>query len=237
MRLLAALGLGLAACTAAHADSDFQLQPGGTQAQFRSVAKDIAATLDYKALGPAEAGGITGFSIGAFATYAPTSDKSAWQAVTGEDIAEIGMVGLAANKGLPFNLDIGAFYSQVPRTDANLFGGELRWAVLPGGVATPAVAIRGSYTKLSGEDTLDYDAFATDISISKGFLFLTPYAGVGYSWGTVSPDPVFGYDDEDVKQAKLFVGARVALGFLQLTPEYTRAGDTDAYSLRMSIGF
>ena len=120
MRFLAALGLGLAACTAAHAESDFQLQPGGTQGQFRSVAKDIAATLDYKALGPAEAGGITGFSIGAFATYAPTTSKDAWQAVTGERVGEIGMAGISANKGLPFNLDVGAFYSQVPKTDACL---------------------------------------------------------------------------------------------------------------------
>lgn len=236
MRALAAISLSLFAAAAA-AESDFEIQPGGTQAQFRSVAKDIAATLDYKALGPAEAGGITGFSIGAFATYAPTSDKDAWAAVTGEDVDGIGMVGVAANKGLPFNVDIGAFYSQVPRTDAKLFGGEVRWAFLPGGVATPAVAIRGSYTKLTGEDALDYDAFGFDLSVSKGFTFITPYAGAGYSVGTVSTDPVFGYDDEDVNQAKFFVGARIALGFLQLTPEYTRTGDTNAYSLRTSIGF
>lgn len=235
MRALAALSLSLFAAAAA-AESDFEIQPGGTQAQFRSVAKDIAATLDYKALGPAEAGGITGFSIGAFATYAPTSDKDAWQAVTGEDVDAIGMAGVSASKGLPFNVDIGAFYSQVPKTDAKLFGGEVRWAVLPGGVATPAVAIRGSYTKLSGEDTLSYDAYAFDASISKGFAFVTPYAGAGYSFGSVSTD-VLGYDDEDVNQAKFFVGARIALGFLQLTPEYTRTGDTNAYSLRTSIGF
>lgn len=235
MRALAALSLGLFAAAAA-AESDFEIQPGGGQENFRSVAKDIAATLDYKALGPAEAGGVTGFSIGAFATYAPTSDKDAWTAVTGTDIDGIGMVGVAANKGLPFNIDIGAFYSQVPKTDAKLFGGEVRWAVLPGGVATPAVAIRGSYTKLSGEDTLSYDAYAFDASISKGFAFLTPYAGAGYSFGSVSTD-VLGYDDEDVNQAKFFVGARISLGFLQLTPEYTRTGDTNAYSLRTSIGF
>ncbi|MDP3857909.1 MAG: hypothetical protein Q8Q73_09130 [Stagnimonas sp.] len=236
MRALAALSLSLFA-VAASAESDFEIQPGGSQAQFRSVAKDIAATLDYKALGPAEASGLTGFSIGAFATYAPTSDKAAWAAVTGEDVDAIGVVGVSAVKGLPFNIDIGAFYSQVPKTDAKLFGGEVRWAVLPGGVATPAVAVRGSYTKLSGEDQLEYDAFGFDVSVSKGFAFLTPYAGAGYSFGTVATDPLFGYEDEDVNQAKLFLGARIALGFLQLTPEYTRSGDTNAYSLRTSIGF
>lgn len=238
MRALAALSLSLFAAAAA-AESDFDIQPGSpaTQPQFRSVAKDIAATLDYKALGPAEAGGIAGFSIGAFATYAPTSDKDAWQTVVGDDIGEIGMVGVAASKGLPFGVDLGAFYSQVPRTDAKLFGGEVRWAVLPGGTATPAVAIRGSYTALSGEDELKYKAFGTDVSISKGFLFLTPYAGAGYSWGKVEVDPSTGYDDEKVNQAKFFVGTRVALGFLQLTPEYTRTGDTNAYSLKLSVGF
>lgn len=236
MRALAAISLSLFA-VAASAESDFEIQPGGSQAQFRSVAKDIAATLDYKALGPAEASGLTGFSVGAFATYAPTSDKDAWTAVTGEEVDAIGMVGVSAVKGLPFNIDIGAFYSQVPKTDAKLFGGEVRWAVLPGGVATPAVAVRGSYTKLSGEDQLEYDAYGFDVSVSKGFAFLTPYAGAGYSFGTVSTDPLFGYEDEDVNQAKFFVGARIALGFLQLTPEYTRSGDTNAYSLRLSLGF
>lgn len=236
LRVLAAVPCCLFAAVAA-ADSDFEFQPGGTQSQFRSVAKDIAATLDYKALGPAESGGITGFSLGAFATYAPTTDKDAWAAVTGEDLDGIGMVGVAANKGLPFNIDIGAFYSQVPKTDAKLFGGEVRWAVLPGGVATPAVAIRGSYTTLSGEDTLEYDAYAFDVSVSKGFAFVTPYAGAGYSFGSVSTDPALGYEDEDVNQAKFFLGARVSLGFLQLTPEYTRTGKTDAFSLRTSIGF
>lgn len=235
MRVLAALSLSLFAAAAA-AESDFAIQPGGTQAQFRSVAKDIAATLGYKALGPAEASGITGFSVGAFATYAPTSDKGAWKAVTGEDVDAIGMAGVSAVKGLPFNIDIGAFYSQVPKTDAKLFGGEVRWAVLPGGVATPAVAIRGSYTKLSGENALDFDAYGVDVSVSKGFTFLTPYAGVGYSVGSVSTS-VASYQDEDINQAQFFAGARIALGFLQLTPEYTRSGDTNTYNLRLSLGF
>lgn len=235
MRAFAALSLSLLAGAAGA--SDFDLLPGGSQADFRSVAKDIVSTLDYKALNPAEAGGLTGFSVGAFATYAPVQDKGAWQRLTGEEVDAIGMVGLGATKGLPFDIDIGAYYSQVPSTDAKLYGGEIRWAVLPGGIATPAVALRASYSKLSGEDDLSFDSKAVDVSISKGFAFLTPYAGAGYVWGKVTPGSGLGLSEEEVNQAKFFAGLRVALGFLQLTPEYSRSGDSNAYSLRLSLGF
>ena len=41
-------------------------------------------------------------------------------------------------------LEIGAFYSAIPGTGAKLLGGEVRYAILEGGVASPAVAIRGA---------------------------------------------------------------------------------------------
>lgn len=236
MRVLAAFSLSLFA--AAASASDFDLLPTASQADFRVVAEDIAATLDYKALGPAEASGITGFSVGGFVTYAPTSDKDAWSRLTGEEIDAIGMAGISAVKGLPFNVDIGAYYSQVPGTDAKLYGGEIRWAVLEGGVATPAVAIRGSYSKLTGEDELEFDAKSVDVSVSKGFTFLTPYAGAGYTMATVTPNVTGSLlQEEEVNQAKFFAGLRISLALFQVTPEYTRSGDTNAFSLKLALGF
>ena len=129
-------------------------------------------------------------------------------------------------------------YSQVPGTDAKLYGGEVRWAPLPGGVATPAVAVRGSYTKLTGEDDIDADSKSVDVSVSKGFLFVTPYAGLGYIWGTVTPSSRFTTLREvETNNARFFAGARVSLGFLELTPEYEKVGDNDVFNLRISLGF
>lgn len=236
MRVLAALGLALAA--SAVQAQDFSFVPNPQQADFQKVSEDVIGVLGYKALGPSEAGGVTGFSIGAYGSYASTQDKGAWRRLTGEEVDAVGVVGLSARKGLPFGIDLGAMYSQVPGTDAKLYGGEIRWAPLPGGTATPAVAVRGSYTKLTGEDDIDADAKSVDVSVSKGFLFVTPYAGLGYVWGSVTPSRRFATLREvEVNDARFFAGARVTLGFLELTPEYEKIGESNVFNFRLSLGF
>ena len=214
---------------------DFDIETPDQDA-FGDVAKDITAALNYKALGPAEPSGLTGFSIGVFGSYVPVENEDAWETLTGDEVGEIGTVGISASKGLPFGVDVGAFYSAVPGTDGNLFGAELRYAVWKGGIASPAVAVRASYTKLSGVDDIDYDSTGLDVSISKGFTLLTPYAGAGMVFGTVDAADEFGLDKEDVDVGRFFAGVRMTLGFLALTPEYEHVGDSDVFSLRVSLG-
>lgn len=228
----AALLLGSGAAIA----DDFDLI-GGSQEDFSDVAEDITAALNYKALGPAEGDGLLGFSIGAFGSYVPVKNDEAWQNLTGEDIGEIGMVGINATKGLPFGLDVGAFYTEIPGAGANLFGAELRYSIWDGGVASPALAIRGTYTQLSGVEDVDYESVGIDLSISKGFVFLTPYGGVGMVFGSLeeTADEV-DFAKEDVDATRIFAGLRMSLGFMSLTPEYERIGDNDAFNLRVSIG-
>lgn len=161
MRILVAISFALAA--SAVSAQDFHLAPTATQSNFSSVSKDIIAVTSYKALGPAEAGGVTGFSIGAYGAYSSTQSASAWQNVTGSKVDAIGVAGINARKGLPFGIDIGAVYARVPSTNASLYGGELRWAVLPGGAVSPAVAVRGSYMKLVGGDDLEADSKTLDV--------------------------------------------------------------------------
>ncbi len=236
MRVVLALTLAFTATAVSAQDFDFE--PTATQSDFAIVSKDIIAVTSYKALGPAEAGGVTGFSVGAYGAYSSVNDKGAWQRLVGEKVDGVGVVGLSARKGLPFGIDIGAMYSQVPSTNAKLYGGEVRWAAFPGGVATPAVAFRGTYVKLTGEDDLKADAQTVDVSVSKGFLFVTPYAGLGYVWGTVDPSNRFpSLSKVDVNDARFFAGARVSLGFLEITPEYEKLGDNDVFNLRLSFGF
>ena len=93
MRVVLALILAAAAGTAAA--QDFSFTPAPAQADFAVVSEDVIAVTSYKALGPAEAGGITGFSIGAYGSYSAVQDKGAWQRLVGEEVNEVGMVGLA----------------------------------------------------------------------------------------------------------------------------------------------
>lgn len=217
-------------------DADFDLVPAPTQEDFADVAEDVAALFNSKSLTPAEPMGITGFGVGVYAAYVETDNSNAWQGLVGEDIDEIGVVGLIAQKGLPFGIDVGLSYATVPSADANLLGVELRYALLEGSTVTPAIGLRGSYSSLSGVDDVDYDSYGLDLSISKGFGPLTPYAGVGYVWSTFEADPQFALDDEDVDESRLFIGLRLS-ALIGITPEYERVGDRDSFNLRFGLAF
>ena len=242
---LAALGLLLVAPLAAAGDADFDINCGGTpdacRAAFAEVSEDVAAALHFKQLAPLEATGITGIGVGAIASYVPVKKDSAWQTLTGSDVDAIGMVGIVANKGLPLGVDIAAFYTAIPGSGASAYGAQLRYALLEGGIAEPAIAVSANYTATNGIDDFDYDAYGVDIGISKGFTILTPYAGAGYVWAEAQPGQsvkqTFGIDDEKVDKSRLFAGLRITLAFLELTPEYERFGDRNVYNLRAGFSF
>ncbi|GAC1626836.1 MAG: hypothetical protein NVS9B10_15180 [Nevskia sp.] len=207
------------------------------QQDFHAVAQDLTAGLDYKALGSAAPGGLLGFSLGAFGSYAPTRDSGAWKRLTGTSVDGVGVVGLRAGKGLPLGFDVGGFYTRVPGSDAAVWGGELRYAILDGGVATPAVALRGSYTRASNTGNFDYSSYGTDLSVSKGFLLATPYAGVGYVHSSTKADARFGLDPEGLDRAKYFAGLSFKLLLLDGTAEYERLGRSNVYSLKAGLTF
>src|SRR5438067_9726476 len=87
------------------------------QAAFDSIAKDLVATIDYKALQPAESTGVVGFGLGVVATYVPVDVKQDWKTATGTNFSGLGLVGIQVTKGLPLDIDLGAFYSPVPSTN------------------------------------------------------------------------------------------------------------------------
>lgn len=232
-----AAAAALTVCAPALAlDFDFDLVDNPDQADFREVGQDLVALLNGKALTPAEPGGLLGFGIGVFASFVSTEDSNAWQRLVGEDVDDIGLVGVVAQKGLPLGIDVGASYAWVPGADGRVFGAEVRYALIEGGIAAPAVGLRGSYTKLSGIDDVDFDSYGVDLSISKGIGPLTPYAGAGYVWAELEAEPRFGLDKEDLDEPRYFIGARLSV-LLGLTAEYERVGDRDAINVRLGLVF
>src|SRR5256885_1938599 len=133
--------------------------------------------------------GITGFDVGIAVTSTKLENRTVF-AQAGADISNAAVPSLRVHKGLPFGVDVGAMVGAVPGTNIKLYGGELRYAIVSGGVAIPAIGIRGSYTKLTGGDQLDFDTKGLDLSISKGFAMLTPYAGVGRVWAASTPNGI-----------------------------------------------
>ncbi|MEO8343162.1 MAG: hypothetical protein ABI536_05020 [Gallionella sp.] len=197
----------------------------------------MGSALSYKAITPPTPLGITGFDLGLEVSSTKVQNSPQWASATGSSVSNLIVPKLHIYKGLPLNFDIGAFYSAVPSTNIKLYGGELRYAILEGGVALPAVGIRGAITKLSGVNQLAFSTKNLDISISKGFAIFTPYAGIGYVWVDSNPDTATGLKEETFRQNKVFVGGNFNFGVTNLALEYDKTGSAPTYSVKLGFRF
>ncbi len=157
-----------------------------TQDEFKSLSKEAGAVLGYRNLAPAAPLGISGFDIAVEAS-AISIDKGTnyWKSAFNNDAPSYLIIPkVRVRKGLPFGIDVGAIYSGSTGSNIKLYGAELSKSILSGGVASPAIGVRATYTKLDGVNDLGIQTYGADASISKGFVFVTPYAGAGVLWIT-----------------------------------------------------
>ena len=233
---LAAATLALAQAPA-HA-ADFNFVRLLNQAEFRAFSEDVGAAASYKGVIPAESLGLIGFDVGVTAGVTEVSNRDVLRkAAGGASIPKaLPVASLRVHKGLPFDIDIGAALMQLPGTNVRAAGGELRWAFVSGSTVMPALALRISGSRLSGVDGLEMDTLGADLSISKGFLFITPYAGIG-TVKVKSSAPGSGLRDERIDMTRRFVGVNLALVPLALVLEAERTGKAESYSIKAAIRF
>jgi len=186
LRPLGAVLLLLVAAPAARAD-DIDNLAGLTQAQFKDLASDLTGALAYKAIAPAEPLGVVGFDIGVGISLTETGSGSVWRIASGSGTDYLPVPRLMVQKGLPLGFDVGAFYTAVPSSNIKAWGAEVKYALLEGSSVTPAVALRGALSRMSGVDDLEVETESLELVVSKGFLNLTPYGGIGQVWGSVTP--------------------------------------------------
>lgn len=177
-----AAALALAGSPAVAADIRFSAPI--SQDNFKTLSKEAGAAIGYRNLAPAAPLGITGFDIGGEVSAISINKNSTyWNAAFNSDAPSYLIIPkIRARKGLPFGIDVGAMYSYVPDSNIKLYGAELSKSILDGTMATPAVGVRATYSKLAGVNDLSLNTYGVDASVSKGFLFITPYAGAGMLW-------------------------------------------------------
>jgi hypothetical protein len=237
--LLCTLGIAQPAMAA----SITSLQTLG-QAEFKTLSEDLGAALSYKPVTPAAPLGVIGFDVGIEATQTDMSKSTAaWSKATGSSssISKLYIPKFHVAKGLPFGIDVAAFVSKIPTTNISLAGAELRYAILDGGLAMPAVAVRGAFTKLGGVDQLSFSTKSVDLSISKGFLMFTPYAGVGQVWvnsqANVSSGALSLASTQTFTQSKVFGGINVNLLATNLALEVDKTGGVKSASVKVGFRF
>jgi hypothetical protein len=206
------------------------------QEAFRGVSEDLGAAFSYKTLNPTEPLGVTGFNIGVVGSYTSVDNEEAFEELIGEPVEDLATVGIGATKGLPLGFDVGAFYTGDPDSNVRLYGGELRYALVPGSVALPAFGARLAGTKLDGIDRFSMETLSVDVSTSKGFAFVTPYAGVGQVFIFSDPDEDTGLEDEDFSETRVFAGARLSFLPFQLIGEVDNVGGATSYNVRLAFG-
>ncbi len=209
--------------------------PDPDQGAFRGVSEDLGAAFSYKTLNPTEPLGVTGFNVGVVASYTSLDNDGAFEDLIGESVNDLATVGVGAIKGLPLGFDIGAFYTEGPDSNVRLYGGEVRYAFVPGGTAAPALGVRVAGTKLDGIDRFDMETLSVDVSASKGFAFVTPYAGLGQVFVFSDPDSSIALEDEDFSDTRVFAGARLSVLPFQVIGEVDNVGGATSFNLRLAF--
>lgn len=235
-RLLSALVLvSLLAAPAFAGKYDLEIT---TANKFNDVVKQAGAVIAYRGIAPAEPQGLTGFDIGVESSFFKV-DENVWKEVVSDVPTYLPVPKLHLRKGLPFGIDLGASYSMVPASNIKVIGGELQYAILDGGVALPALSVRGHYSTLLGVDDLDLKTYGADVVASKGVLFLTPYIGAGvmrtdgkYAGELVALQNL----DKSVTTPRVFGGVQIAVALLRLTLD-AEFSDVPVYTAKASIGW
>jgi hypothetical protein len=119
-----------------------------------------------------------------------------------------------------------------------LFGFEVAKALLDGGVVSPSLGLRGSYSKLMGVNDLSLQTFAADVNLSKGFVILTPYAGAGVVQIISKPKgAISGLSEEKITQPRFFGGLKLSpLPLVGVTAE-VEYSVRPMYSLKAAVNF
>lgn len=213
------------------------------QTMFNALTEDLGSALSYKAVTPPTPLGVTGFDIGIEVTQTDMAKSAQYWAIatgSGNALNTLYVPKLHISKGLPFGLDVGAFYTQIPTTNISLYGGELRYAIIDN-IALPTVSIRGAFTKLSGVNQLSFDTKSVDISIAKTLVLVTPYAGVGKVWVNSSTTVASAFTGtaltDNITQNKVYAGINVNLGVTNLAAEIDKTGSARSVSAKLGFRF
>ena len=180
---------------------------------------------------------VTGVQIDTEAGY--------WQRAVGEDFSVaggyVGIPRLVVSKGLGA-ITVAGTYAKLQDTDITTWGGSVDLPIVNGGLVKPTLALRGSYSQLSGIEEFDLKTYGLELFLGKGFGPVTPYVAVGRMRSdAVGRIPATQFtpvilltDQSDVN--RFTAGVRFSIVGPKLVVEATQAEER-SYSAKLSFGF
>lgn len=145
----------------------------------------------------------------------------------------IGRAGV--RKGLPGGFDLGVAYGQALGGDVKLASADLQWAILKGGVLSPALSLRVTGTETLSPRAYDLRQYGAELLFSKGFTVLTPYIGAGVVRSRGKLEGSLQSLRETETQAIAYAGVTLNLLLPKITVEVEKAEVVQA-SVRVGFG-
>jgi hypothetical protein len=100
----------------------------------------------------------------------------------------------------------------------------------------PAVAIRLHTSSLSGVDKFNFRTTGADISVSKGFVGFTPYAGIGVQRVSSKADYA-SLASESFNQNKIFAGINWNFAVMNIAIEADHTGSSTSGGVKIGFRF
>jgi hypothetical protein len=222
------------------AAASWEVNGNATGEDFRAFNRRFSSDAYFYPRHGAAPLGLLGFEAYADATYDKSFDDQSFNttAVKGSypgGFLSVGRVGV--RKGLPGGFDLGASYGKALGGDVTLVSGEVQYAILNGGLVSPALSVRVTGTRTIDAKAYHLDQYGAELLLSKGFVVLTPYIGAGLVRGKGTLDsPLGGSRQETDTRGVLFAGVTLNLLVPKIHFEVEK-GDALQAAVRVGIGF
>jgi len=229
------LSLASVFCSASNAGQQLDQLANLIDSQFKSYAESLSASQSHKVLTRGNSGATAlDFRVDLLATKLERhSFLEKYTTKDSPDTLYIPRFNINTGQGDGWNAS--AFYSSVPQSAIEIYGGEVRYSLLTNEPFLPVVRVRGMYSQLTGAEDMLVTSTGLELSFSKGFSGITPYAG----FGTTRVDGDYALDGytSRLTHNKYFMGLQFDLGLMRLSAETEQTGDTATTRAKMGIHF
>jgi hypothetical protein len=233
--------LPLLLLAAAPAAASWEVNGNATPGDFHAFDQRFSGDAYFFPLHDAHPIGLTGFEAYAEATYDSDFDNQSFNttAVNGSypgSFLSIARVGL--RKGLPGGLDLGVAYGKALGSDIKFISAEAEYAILSGGLLSPALALRLTGTRTMDDKAYGLDQYGAELLLSKGFVVLTPYVGAGLATSRGTLDSPLGTTLRDNRTFPvLYAGLTLNLLIPKIHFEVEKGGTATQAAVRVGLGF
>ncbi len=218
----------------------WEVDADAPRAELEALHRALAAALYATPGHGAKPLGITGWevAVGLGATPDFETAPGVGAAIDGNLTGDaLGVARAAVRKGLPGRFDVGLAYTRLLEADLDLLTGELQWALVDGGVVSPAIGLRLTWTESSGDAGYALEQLGVEALASKGFTAVAVYGGAGLvrSEGRFTPSAAPAFRVGETHEV-VYAGVRLNLLLPKITVEL-RSAEQVSGTVWVAFGF